>query len=114
MEKQTTILEHEVQLTRKEMFEISKRAAELDRLQDELTAEQKASAADFKARLNANEAERKQLSRMIRDEKKTVQTECEVNYDFKDRQVICKSLETGEVVKERRMTDLEYSLPSIG
>lgn len=112
--KQTTFIEHEVKLTRSEMFDISKRAAELDRIQDELTADQKASAADFKARLNANEAERKQLSRLIRDEKKTVQTECEVEYDFTAREVRYISLETGEVVKERKMTDLEYSLPSVG
>ena len=110
--KQTTFVEHDVQLTRSEMFDISKRAAELDRLQDELVAEQKASAADFKARLNANETERKQLSRLIRDEKKTIQTECEVDYDFAAREVRYRAIETGEVVKTRRMTDLEYSLPS--
>jgi len=96
------------------MFDISKRAAELDRLQDELVAEQKASAADFKARLNANEAERKQLSRLIRDEKKTVQSECEVDYDFTNREVLYRAIETGEIVKQRKMTDLEYSLPSVG
>lgn len=112
--KQTTFIEHDVQLTRSEMFDISKRAAELDRLQDELAAEQKASAADFKARLNANEAERKQLSRLIRDEKKTVQSECEVEYDFTNREVLYRTLETREIVKQRRMTDLEYSLPSVG
>lgn len=112
--KQTTFIEHDVKLTRSEIFDISKRAAELDRLQDELVAEQKASAADFKARLNANEAERKQLSRLIRDEKKTVQTECEVEYDFSEREVRYRAVETGEVVKTRQMTDLEYSLPSVG
>ena len=112
--EQTTFIEHEVQLTRSEMFEISKRAAELDRLQDELVAEQKASAADFKARLNANEAERKQQSRLIRDEKKIVQSECTVENDFTNRLVIYRTLETGQIVKERRMTDLEYSLPSVG
>jgi hypothetical protein len=96
------------------MFDISKRAAELDRLQDELAAEQKASAADFKARLNANEAERKQLSRLIRDEKKIVQSECTVENDFVNRFIFFRSVETNQIVKERKMTDLEYSLPSVG
>lgn len=112
MEKNTVFVDHEVKLTKQELFDYGKRIAELDLQQDELVTEQKAAAADFKARISANETERKQLSRLIRDEKRTVNSECTSEIDFTARLVQYISLETGEVVKTRQMTDLEYSLPS--
>jgi hypothetical protein len=41
-------------------------------------------------------------------------SECEVENDFVNREVSYRSIETGKIVLSRKMTEAEYSLPSIG
>lgn len=110
----TTFIDHEIILTDTELLECGQKVAELDQQQDDLLLAQKAASAEFKAKLNANETERKTLSKLIRDKKKTVNTECYVEFDFTNRLVIYRSVESVKIVRQRTMTDLEYSLPSFG
>jgi seryl-tRNA synthetase len=112
--RKTTMMDYEVKLTREDLLENGKRISELDLQLDDLSSRQKAASADFKAQMSANESERKSLSKQIRDGKKTVTGECEINYDFTNRTVEFKAVETGKIVFSRKMTDAEYSLPSFG
>ncbi len=112
--RKTTMMDYEVKMTREDLLENGKRISELDFQFDDLASRQKAAAADFKAQMNANESERRSLSKQIRDGKKTVTGECEVINDFANRTVEFKSIDSGKIVLSRKMTDAEYSLPSFG
>jgi hypothetical protein len=112
--RKTTMMDYDVKLTREDLLDNGKRISELDLQIDDLSSRQKATSADFKAQMYANESERKALSKQIRDGKKTVTGECEVNYDFASKTVEFKAVETGKIVFSRKMTDAEYSLPACG
>ncbi len=112
--RKTTMMDYEVKLTREDLLENGKRISELDLQLDDLSSRQKAASADFKAQMSANESERKSLSKQIRDGKKTVTGECEIDYDFTSRVIQFISVETGKIVHMRKMTEAEYSLPDCG
>lgn len=114
MEKRTTFIDHDVILRDEDLLKLGEELGQLDSEEDDLTVMMKESTASFKAQLSQVESRRKACTKQLRDKKKTVSSECEVENDFINRSVDFRSIETGEIVLSRKMTDAEYSLPSIG
>lgn len=114
MEKRTTFIDHDVVLHNDDLLELGEELGRLDSEEDDLTVRMKESTASFKAQLSQVESRRKACTKQLREKKKTVNSECEVENDFVNRSVDFRSIETGKIVLSRKMTDAEYSLPSIG
>lgn len=112
--RKTAVIDYEVDLHDDDLLEFGKQISELDLEQDRLMTEQKAAAANFKARLNDNEAQRKRLSRCIRTRKEMRTGECEVIYDFDDGYVRYKEIQSGQIVSSRKMTPEEHQLSLFG
>lgn len=109
--RQTQIVDYDQQLTREEMLEYAEKAAALEKEREDLSLEQKQSAAAFKAKIGEKEADVRRMLRYVRDGFRPAQAMCYVNYDFKKRVVTFEDCDSGRVVRERKMSEEEFSLP---
>lgn len=109
----TAHVEHYVKLTEEERVQAAVEAARLDKEEIETTAEMSKVLAGFKTRLKEIAADRSVNLRLYREGTKRVMSECYAVNNYTDRIVEYKTVDTGEIVKSRKMTEEEYSLPSL-
>ncbi len=113
-ERTTAIVDYELTLTKEQLLEYGKKMSELDQQEEDLSVEQKASAANFKARMSDLETERKRLSKCVRSGKEQKTGECDVSYNYEKGVIEYFEIETQVLVSSRKMTPEERQLSLFG
>lgn len=111
---ETTIIEHQVQLTDDDRLEIATKLSDLDSEDDRVTIEKKNSAAAYASQLNAIESEQKMLFRQHRDGFIVEEVVCRWEMDADKGIVEYINIETDEIVSSRKMTNEERQLKLFG
>jgi len=94
-------------LTTTELLDYGQRAADAQEQASRLQSQMKASAKEFKGKIDTHIAEGEVLNGAIRSRYEYRQIECEVTENFTDKTITTVRLDTNEVVKTRKMNSEE-------
>lgn len=104
----TAIINHEFELTEEELLGIGEKLGELDGEIEQAEGEKKLIVSQWGAKIKTMQADVKRLTRLLRDKAEWRDVECEVKYE--DGYVLHISLETGECLDKRPMTNEERQM----
>ncbi len=107
---ETTMIDHQFDISDYEILEIAERIGQIDMDEDSVQAEKKVEMAKWAAKAKDLAAERKRLTRIVREKKEMREVECSWDYDFTAGTVTFHSVETGEFISSREMTGDERQL----
>lgn len=105
---ETAIVNHNFELTEDELLGIGEKLGELDGEIEQAEAEKKLLVSQWGAKIKAMQADVKRLTRLLRDKSEWRDVECEVKYD--GGYVLHISMETGECLQKREMTNEERQI----
>lgn len=107
---ETTMIDHQFDISNFEIIEFAERIGQIDLDEDSVQAEKKVEMAKWAAKAKDLAAEKKRLTRIVREKKEMREVECSWDYDFNAGTVIFHSVETGEFILSREMTGDERQL----
>jgi hypothetical protein len=105
---ETVTVDHEFDLTTVELLDVGNKLGELDVEGEQIDAQKKTVMAEFNAKLKRISAEVKRHTMMLRTGTEVRPVECGVFYEGGMRRLV--SIETGELIEEREMTNEEKQL----
>jgi hypothetical protein len=113
-DRTTAIVDHKVDLTKSELLDLGARFGQLDLDEDALHTELKSITASYKAKIADIHTEMKEIAMCIRTKKRTLTSECVVQHNYTDGIVEYLHVESGAILKTRKMTPDELQLKLFG
>lgn len=111
---ENVFIEFQHELDDDELLEVGQKVVEFDAEEDLVAEEKKLANAKWNARLKDVQAEKKRHIRMLRDKFETREEECECVLDYKEGMTRYFSIKTGELIKERELSNEERQMDMFG
>lgn len=112
-DREMTLIDHVEELSIHEMLEEGQKLAEIEERISVAKAALKTITADHKARITEIERDRTAISRVIRTKQRELVTECYADPDYSAGFMVFSSVETGQVVLQRALTNEERQMKII-
>lgn len=107
---ETTVVKHERPLTDEDLLNMGEEIVTLDAEEDILLAGKNSAVSEWTAKIKANSARRKSVSLAYRSGVMRLETECRWEANFETGKIEYFSVESGELIKSRDMTNEERQM----